>query len=412
VTAIILYIHVPFCRFRCDYCDFFTRTNVSAGRQFQIIDRTISHALASLRRWYAPKTPISSIYVGGGTPSSVDDRARQRLLQGVRQCIEYGTLIPDSEITVEVNPEDADSRLLQELDQSGVNRLSLGVQSLRERTLRRIGRHTGLPATRKGLELIAGRWPHRWSCDVITSIPGESPQDAAEDVRNVLQFDPHHVSLYELGIEAGTRLGLIHRRGLLPTDPDEKRLAQFTAAADVLTEAGLTRYEISSFAHPDHQSRHNLAYWRMYPWVAAGPGAVALLPRDGQATHFTVSRRFREYLDEDDRAISAEPLSARELCEEYLMGGFRMNRGISDTSVQSVFGRTIEELIPETARTWRDYLLHREDRFVALTDQGRLLLNRFLIDAFGELDRSTVLPDVPRWPEARIDAANTDTSAT
>jgi oxygen-independent coproporphyrinogen-3 oxidase len=219
------------------------------------------------------------------------------------------------------------------------------------------------------------------------------------------------VSPYELGIEPGTRLGLIQQRGLLPTDPDDKRLQQFTAAADVLAAAGLIRYEISSFARAGHQSRHNLAYWQMRPWTAAGPGAVALLPSDGRATHFTIGRSFREYLEADERAISAEPLSSKELCEEYLMGGFRMTRGISDRSLQNVFGHATEELIPETVDSWQDYL-QRDGHFVTLTDRGRLLLNRFLIDAFGELDRSTQIPDVPHWPETFEDGANTDTTAT
>ncbi|MEX2442242.1 MAG: radical SAM family heme chaperone HemW [Alkalispirochaeta sp.] len=412
MTAIILYIHIPFCRYRCDYCDFFTRTHVAPDRQLRIIERTISHALHSLHRWYPPDAPISSMYVGGGTPSSVHEKARHRLLQGIRECIEYGTLVPDSEITVEVNPEDVDRTLLQDLDRSGVNRISLGVQSLRASTLTRIGRHTTLPATRRGLELIAGTWHRRWSMDVISAIPGQSVTDAAEDVRSALEYHPHHVSLYELGIEPGTRLALTQKRGALPPESEEHRLAQLAAAAEVLAEADFHRYEVSSFSVPGDESRHNLAYWQMHPWAAAGPGAVALLPYQGQATHFTTNHRFPDYLDRDDYAVTPEPLTPRELCEEYLMGGFRMTRGISNATMQHVFGHTLPELLPATLRRWSRYLQYRGNDLVTLTDEGRLRLNRFLVDAFGELERSAELPTAPRWPETTGSDANTDTTAT
>lgn len=412
MTAIVLYIHVPFCRFRCDYCDFFTRTRVLPERQFQLIHRTISHALHSLHHWYPPKTPISSIYVGGGTPSSLDERGRRRLFQGIRQCIEYGTVVPESEITVEINPEDVNGALLSDLEQTGVNRLSLGVQSLQQTTLSRIGRHTTLAATRSGLELIAGKWPLRWSVDVITGIPGQTPSGATEDAQRIVDFHPHHVSLYELGIEPGTRLALTERRETLPVQADEYCLAQWRSAAEVLRGAGLHRYEISSFAIPGDESRHNLTYWQMHPWIAAGPGAVALLPVHGKPTHLTIGRRFQEYLDREDYAVTPEALGVRELCEEYLMGGFRMTRGISDTTIRSVFDHSLNQLIPETLHTWRTHVEYSRSDFIALTETGRLLLNRFLVDAFGELERSAQLPIAARWPHAFGNPASTDTTAT
>lgn len=412
MTAIVLYIHIPFCRSRCDYCDFFTRTRVPPERQLQIVQRIISQAMHSLRTVYPAETPISTIYVGGGTPSSLDTRARHRLLQGIRECIDYGTLVAESEITVEVNPEDVDAALLTDLRRSGVNRLSLGVQSLHASTLSHIGRHTTLTATRTGLELIAGTWPLRWSVDVITAVPGQTPAAAARDAQEILAFHPPHVSLYELGIEPGTRLAQRARRGTLPPPADEERLAQLSAAAEVLIGAGLHRYEISSFAAPGEESRHNLAYWQMHPWIAAGPGAVALVPVAGKPTHLTGTRTFREYLTRSDYATTAEPLSARELCEEYLMGGFRMTRGVSNAVISAVFTHPLHRLIPETLDAWHAHLAYFDSDFTALTDTGRLLLNRFLVDAFGELERSAAIPDVPRWPHDPDNPANADTTAT
>ncbi len=416
MTAIVLYIHVPFCRYRCDYCDFFTRTRVPPERQLQIIDRTFSQALDILRQWYHPGDPIASIYVGGGTPSSLHERARRRLIRGIEECIEYGTLLPESEITVEVNPEDTERTLFDDLHYSGVNRISLGVQSLNQATLARIGRHTTLPATRQGLEGVSQqwgqRWGHRWSVDVITAIPGQSIQEAADDVGRVLEFQPSHVSLYELGIEPATRLALMRRRGVLPVESDENRVAQRDAAAHMLLTQGLHRYEVSSFAVAGMESRHNLAYWRMHPWAAAGPGAVGLLPQGGHATHFAGSRAFRQYIERDDYAVTPEPLSPLELCEEYLMGGFRMTRGVSNESLHTVFGQTLQDLIPSTLEAWRPYLDDATSAFVALNEAGQLLLNRFLVDAFSELERAAELPVHPAWPEAPQNGASIDTIAT
>ncbi|MFW5694296.1 MAG: radical SAM family heme chaperone HemW [Alkalispirochaeta sp.] len=416
MTEITLYLHIPFCRARCDYCDFFTRTHVHPERQQQIIDRTIAHAMDSLRRWYHPRAPISSIYVGGGTPSSLHSQARRRLLSGIRACIDYGTVVPNSEITVEVNPEDVDRSLLNDLHESGVNRLSLGIQSLTPSVLTRIGRHTSLSATRRGLEEVATHWGTRsgmrWSADIITAVPDQSISDAAHDIRNVLEYCPRHVSLYELGIEPGTRLAQTYRRRTYARETDELRYAQHRAAADALTDAGLEQYEISSFAVPGDESRHNISYWQLHPWAAAGPGAVALLPGRGGATHFTVGRSFQQYLDRDDFSVTAESLTPQELCEEYFMGGFRMTRGVSNATLRAVFGCTLPELIPATLEAWAHHVRATATDYVSLTPAGQLLLNRFLVDAFGEIERSVNLPSAPAWPEPRRNAASIDTSAT
>ncbi|HKK47675.1 MAG TPA: radical SAM family heme chaperone HemW [Alkalispirochaeta sp.] len=416
MTPIVLYIHVPFCRYRCDYCDFFTRTHVPAERQLQIVNRTISQALDLLHQWYPPGAPISSVYIGGGTPSSLCEPARARLIRGIEECIAYGTLIPESEITVEINPEDTGPTLLHDLHHAGVNRISLGVQSLDQSTLARIGRHTTLPATVHGLELISQQWGeqwgHRWSVDVITAIPGQSITEAEEDLRRVLEFRPSHVSLYELGIEPGTRLAHRQRRGALPVEADEHRMAQWEAAATILPAHGLRRYEVSSFAVPGMESRHNLSYWRMHPWAAAGPGAVGLLPYQGRATHLTSGRVFQQYLERDDYSVTSEPLTSRELCEEYLMGGFRMTQGISTASLTAVFGKTLPELIPSTLEAWRHHLHSDMTTSVALRAAGQLLLNRFLVDAFTELERSVHIPATPTWPEATPNSASIDTTAT
>ncbi len=409
-----LYIHVPFCRFRCDYCDFFSRIGVAPERQVAIIRRTVDHIRDIVGTVPGTRTRLKSVYVGGGTPSVLTGEAREALLSALADVTAAIRPPHDDrdtlECTVEVNPEDVEPALLAELEGAGVNRLSIGIQSLQSPLLARIGRHTTVEATHRGLSIVADRWGGSWSADLITAIPGQTPKEAKEDIRALMTFAPDHVSLYELGIEEGTRLYRRYRSGSLPVSDDEHRTALLRLSRDHLSDAGLRWYEISSFARPGCEGRHNIAYWEMRPWAAAGPGAVALLPSTrtdsshGTACHLHLPRRFDEY-DKPDYGIVTESLDRRALLGEYLMMGFRMRDGIRRDAIARVFDRTLDVLIPETIRRWDRYLTEPIAGRLALTDGGAMLLDRFLVDAFVELDRRDVGLDAYRWPETATNAS-------
>ena len=415
-----LYIHIPFCRFRCDYCDFFTRTRVAPVRQREIIASTVRQALDAHTTWHAPAPHPGTIYVGGGTPSALDPAAAELLLEGISalrtRLAVHGVSTEASstaeeieEITVEVNPEDVNPALLARYADAGVTRLSVGIQSLREQVLRRIGRHTTLDATRRGLETVATHWPGRWSADLITAIPGDDPDGAAADATELLRFGPRHLSVYELGIEPATLLGMRHRRNAIPPISETGQIAQSQAVSDVLGAAGLRRYEVSSWSLPGEESRHNLRYWRLAPWAAAGPGAVGLVPRGGGPEHVTVPRSFPRFLSREDFGVHREPLTARDLFEETLMGGMRTTDGVNRTRIEAVFGRRMETIIPDTLDRWSALTHAPRAEHLALTADGLLLLNRFLVDAFAELDTTaSLLRSPPAWP----DSASPDATAT
>lgn len=391
-----LYVHVPFCRTRCDYCDFFTRTSVAVERQERIVRRIFDEVSAGAERWNDGGGDFRTIYVGGGTPSSLTASARDAFLAGISRI---GPAGDDREVTVEVNPEDVDLQLLTDLRVAGVNRLSLGVQSLRKGALTTIGRHTTLEETLRGLDLVAAHWPDRWSVDLITAIPGLTPRQSAEDARRILLRQPSHLSVYELGIETATRLARRVRRGEVRPAPDAERRRHLEAVRDVLAGAGLLRYETSSYAHPGAESRHNLGYWRMLPWVAAGPGAVALVPIGGAPVHLTGTRDFSRYLSRRDFAATPERLSSRELFEEYLMGGMRMTGGLDRRAVRAAFGFDPGRLLPRTLTRWDRRLSPSDEGFLRLDGEGAWLIDAFLVDAFAELEETvTILPEPAAWP--------------
>ena len=412
MSARALYIHVPFCSHRCDYCDFFTRTGVSGFRQRAVLHR-IADQIAMLRMRGSLDTPLASLYIGGGTPSALAPEDLDGLLDTLQPLTSSAT-----EWTVELNPEHVSQELLFGLLDRGVNRLSLGVQSLDGRTLERLGRGVNAATTQKGLQLVSRNWPARWTADLITAIPGGTAAQRREDAARLLDYGPGHLSVYELGIEARTRLGLRRRRGDIAALNEQQTLHQLAAVAEELDQRGLFAYEVSSFSRPGEESRHNRTYWRLEPWAAAGPAAVGLLPGPAGPEHLHGPRDFARYLERADFGVRAERLSTTELLEELLMGGLRTLRGVDSGAVHRIFGSRLPRLLPRTLDQWNDLLVWSEDGFLALNAAGRQVLDAVLVDAFREIEgEHQRLPDRPRWPDPRSapggpDRANTDSTET
>lgn len=376
-----LYIHVPFCRYRCDYCDFFTRTSVPARRQAEIM-RAIEAQTGELLRRYEVDN-LDTLYVGGGTPSALTGEARKTLLRLLHTLAErYG---PAAECTVELNPEDLSRTLLEALENSGVNRFSLGVQSLRDRSLARIGRNPTAAAARRGLELLAGY--RRWSADLMAGIPGSSVPETLQSAREVLDFSPDHISVYELGIEERTALGLALRRGRLNAPSADRVAEELDQVEELLTGAGFIHYEVSNYARPGARGLHNLGYWRMEPHLGVGPGAVGTLPEPARI-RLTNTRDFSRYCTVPDRGLQKEVIAPADFAGELLMMGLRTDEGVSLSRVANLVGVEPSDLIPETLAAWGLEPDLMDDHRIVLPPETRNLLNRFLLEAFREIDRT------------------------
>jgi oxygen-independent coproporphyrinogen-3 oxidase len=339
-----VYVHFPWCLAKCPYCDFVSYVTPAidhGGYADAVLEELATRAPALGER------RVESIFFGGGTPSLWEPRELARVLRGIA-----GHLGPDAEaeVTVECNPTSLDGERARALLDAGVNRLSIGVQSLSDERLRFLGRlHDAVGARGAVLGAIAAGMP-RVSADLIFGLPDQSPEEARREALELLDLGIAHLSAYQLTIEPGTRFGELARRGRLPL-ADEGRVAEaFLAIDEALGSRGLRHYEISNHAKPGEEARHNLGYWRGDEYLGLGCGAYGFARIDGRADASApdlasppaetgsrpVARGVRwrnevvpeRYVAEGAGGASSEPLDGETMLRERIMLGLRMDEGI------------------------------------------------------------------------------------
>jgi oxygen-independent coproporphyrinogen-3 oxidase len=370
-----LYIHIPFCAALCDYCDFYSIRVFPGDKR---IDRYIAMILAdtekSVRSLGVKAVP--SIYIGGGTPSLLGAAGVGRLLGGLKACLPRNA----GEITLEANPESADEAFLRACREGGVTRLSLGIQTFHEPSRRAVHRAGEGKDLNGRLALAAEYYGGDLSADLITGLPFQDESVVLKDIEKTLFYRPGHVSLYALTAEPGTALKV----PALPPSDEADRL--WIRGRDALEAAGYAQYEVSNFSLPGKRSRHNIRYWRMEDWLGIGPAASGTLIDDetGTGRRFTCQAGVDAYLA-GKGTVFEEELDRLTLLKETLLMGFRYAEGPDEELFKKRFHYGIAECIPETTGAWRKRGLFREDKN-ALTREGLLFLNSFLIDAFAETD--------------------------
>ncbi|KAA9150198.1 coproporphyrinogen III oxidase [Microbacterium lushaniae] len=269
-----VYLHVPFCRVRCGYCDFntYTSSELRGARQDQYADTLLREVDLSVGVMAAagPLRPASTVFLGGGTPTLLPAGDLARMLEGVRGA--YG-FVPGAEVTVEANPDTVTDAVAAELAAAGVTRMSIGMQSTRPHVLAALDR-THDPANVRTAVAAARGSGLDVSVDLIYGTPGESLEDWRASLEEAIALEPDHLSAYALIVEDGTKLARQIRRGELAEPDDDLEADMYELADDMLGAAGLQWYEVSNWARgPEHRSRHNLAYWRGADWWGYGPGA-------------------------------------------------------------------------------------------------------------------------------------------
>ncbi len=316
-----LYVHVPFCRGKCAYCSFYSvsdRAGVSAWAEALLRE-------ADLYRNRFER--FDTLYVGGGTPSFLSPTVFRKVLSGLRERF---SLDEKAEVTLEVNPEDVSLENAGFWLEEGVTRISVGVQSLDDACLKRLGRrHTGRQAL-MALEVLRLAGCANLSVDLIWGLPGQGLPAWLETLREVLAFDPEHCSCYELTVEKGTPLATLVRRGLLHVPDEETACAFFEHTSDLLHNRGYIHYEISNYARSEALlSRHNLKYWRHVPYLGLGPSAHSFDGRRRWANVRSVSR-YVERLRHGEPAVDfVEELTGEKKRLERLFLGFRTREGVS-----------------------------------------------------------------------------------
>ena len=319
---ICLYVHIPFCRERCPYCDFFLVTKAGFVERFF---EALAVETASKASLFAGQT-IKAIHFGGGTPSLVSPSFIERWLSQVA-C--RAGLSAETEITLEANPEDLSFYSLDALKAIGVNRLSIGVQSFTDRKLRALGRaHSADDAVRTVTEALE-RFPSV-SVDLICGAEGEPLAEWEGDLRAALALRPQHVSVYMLTLEESTRLWRDVRKGVRDLPGEEAQAAMYRKAAELLGGAGYRHYEISNFALEGHHSRYNLASWMREPYLGFGPAAHSFFVESGAEMRFSNVSSLMRYLADPAGAVDfRETLTEAHRFDEEVFLSLRIRKPLA-----------------------------------------------------------------------------------
>ena len=400
-TEASLYIHVPFCAGKCDYCDFYSVPLKKADNTLQgvrsedprldaYVDVLLSDA-ESIFTKYKPQN-VPSIYIGGGTPSILGPERIYRLTKSIMRIISRYADIKPKEITVEANPESVSKEFMEASLEGGVNRLSIGIQSFHIPSRKAVNR-VGSDETRleNSLSLAREFFTECFSVDLISGFPLQTEKILLDDIEKVLEYSPSHVSLYSLTVEPGTPLAdrNISKKDRDDNNPD-KADKLWLAGRDALDKAGFSQYEVSNFCKPGKESLHNIRYWRLENWLALGPGSSGtIIPDHGQAYRYTIPADVDAWLSAGSMGNphseffpQIEELDEITLIKESLLMGFRYIEGPCEDLFNRRFRKNIRDLIPETLKKWQSCM--QNDK-LALNKEGLLFLNSFLVDVFREL---------------------------
>jgi putative oxygen-independent coproporphyrinogen III oxidase len=376
-TAFGIYVHWPFCAAKCPYCDFNSHVRHSPPDEARFsadLSRELSH-FAELSRGRT----VTSIFLGGGTPSLMQPQTVAMVLQAIARL---WTVAPQAEITLEANPSSVEAERFRGYRAAGVNRLSLGVQSLDDSALKALGRIHDVAEARRAVELARKTFP-RLSFDLIYTRPGQTLSAWQIELEAAIAMAADHLSLYQLTIEPETTFFRLHKAGKLAV-PNPELAAEFYSLTQEITRAhGLPAYEISNHATPGAESRHNLTYWRYQDYVGAGPGAHGRITVD-HVKRATMSEKHPERWLEKVEAhgqglVVDEPLTAEEAADEMLLMGLRLREGVPSERYRQMSGRGIS---PERLEFLREHGLIESaaDGRLRTTLDGWLVLDSVVAD--------------------------------
>jgi oxygen-independent coproporphyrinogen-3 oxidase len=329
-----LYIHTPFCVHKCHYCDFYSF--VDNNDQQEAFTQRLIDELAFLAP-HARGEPLRTIFVGGGTPSLLRPELWRRILHALDRHFDLAAIRasqPDSEFTVECNPESTSPALLEVLVAGGVSRVSVGAQSFNPRHLATLERRHNPDNVPKALDTARAAGVQRVSLDLIFAVPGQTLSEWEQDLRTALSLGTTHLSCYNLTYEPNTAMTVRLRKGEFTPLDEETEAAMFERTLELLAPHGLARYEVSNYARPGHESRHNLAYWRQEQWLAAGPSASGHLwagpDRRAGSHRWKNQPRLMDYLASAGPSPIAdhEPPDPARAVRERLMTGVRLAEGL------------------------------------------------------------------------------------
>lgn len=369
-----IYIHIPFCKQACYYCDFHFSTSLKKK------DQLIS-ALAKelqLRKDEFKNTTVETIYFGGGTPSLLSIEELQFLIDTVHKNYSVAT---SPEITLEANPDDLSEEKIVELSQSPINRLSIGIQSFYEKDLKLMNRAHNAAEAKKCLE-IATQYFDNISLDLIYGIPNSTSKEWLDNIKTALSFGVPHISSYALTVEPKTALANFIDKGIIDDVDDEVAHQQFHQLIEQLEEAGFEHYELSNFAKPGYYSKNNSAYWLGKPYIGVGPSAHSF-NGDQRAWNVKNNSVYIKKIEANQLPLEIETLSQNDKYNEFVMTGLRTSWGISLKTISSRFGDHYKDFLLNQAQFYiTKHLLYIDNDSLKATKKGKFLTDGIASELF------------------------------
>ncbi len=368
-----VYLHWPFCAAKCPYCDFNSHVRHKPVDQSVFVDAYLAE-IDHMREQTGPRE-VTSVFIGGGTPSLMHPETVEMLLSAVDK---HWGLPADIEITMEANPSSVEADRFRAYNAAGVNRVSLGVQALKDADLRFLGRLHTVDDAKQAIGLARETFP-RLSFDLIYARPDQTPDEWASELEEAIGYAADHLSLYQLTIEDGTPFKALHKAGKLIMPSEERAADLYDLTGQITSQAGLPAYEVSNYARPGAESRHNLTYWRYGDYVGIGPGAHGrFLDVDGRKlvtmTERTPERWFELVAKIGSGIVETEVLNQQQQGDEMLLMGMRLVEGLDVARHEMITGKSLEQSV--LADLESDGLIETvSNSRLRATQSGRMVLN-------------------------------------
>jgi putative oxygen-independent coproporphyrinogen III oxidase len=363
-----LYIHIPFCKRRCFYCDFAITTGGENLKQ-QYVD-VLCQEIALTVAEIPPLEALQTIFFGGGTPSLLSVKQLKQILETIAK---YFAIAPNVDISLEANAGTVSLESLQGYRSLGVNRISLGAQAFQQELLDVCGRGHSVADIYEAVDAIKNAGFENFSLDLISGLPHQSMADWQDSLQKAIALEPKHLSIYDLTIEEGTAFGKRYQSGDNPLPTESRTVEMYIFAHDLLSSAGYEHYEISNYAQSGYQSKHNLTYWHNQPFYGMGMGATSYID------HQRIDRpqKMRQYLDaialwqSVGIGFTAPIIEPKEELMDSLMQGLRLAEGLSLNALQESYGK---ELCDRALRILDRYREKDWVRFVEQAEDNRIML--------------------------------------
>lgn len=358
-----IYIHIPFCKQRCSYCAFYSSTLFNIREKY--IDALCKEI--SMRKNYIPQEGIKTIYLGGGTPSTLSIEDLEKIFNAIYK---HYTIAENHEITIECNPDDLTPEYLTQLKQLPINRISMGIQSLNDTQLKHLGRRHNAEKAITAVSNARKAGFSNISIDLMFALPGSTIQEWNETLEQAIRLQPEHISAYNLMYEEGTAMHRALQRGDFRELSEEENVEQFQALIKMLRNAGYRHYEISNFAQPGYESRHNSCYWNDTPYIGCGAAAHSY---NGRSREWNVSdiKEYIEGIEKGKRNFEIEYLSEEERYNDAILTRLRTSDGIPVEWIKENFNNALYEYMMQNAeKQIKNGLLKENNKNLSLTEKG------------------------------------------